>query len=169
MSYTNSNTQSESFTIINARKIAAKIATDLELFRVYYGKPDEQNITDYAVEAALLLNEKSLKMVQYGFKRYGNVILSLKYSVSPYNTLVDDNPGRIPAHENIEGATFFSFLEYSDYFFTLSLTDRETIKSFLPIKRGDGQTPTYSNGYWDGQRTFSSGGVGVERGIFRAI
>jgi hypothetical protein len=41
-------TRSESFTIINARKLASKVATDMHLCAQYYGMPTETRIREYA-------------------------------------------------------------------------------------------------------------------------
>ena len=54
MSY--SFTTSETFSIIHARKLSAKVAADMHLCAQYYGRPSEEQIRQFAEELAQYLN-----------------------------------------------------------------------------------------------------------------
>ncbi len=74
--------------------------------RAYYGWPSADDITQYAEEAAILLNGRYLQSVEYGFKRNGKVILALKYTARSDGTLQsDDRPGRVPVGLDVSGAS----------------------------------------------------------------
>ena len=49
---TSTFTESRTFTITHARYVASKIAADLDLLRVYHGRPSEQHATDLAEEVS---------------------------------------------------------------------------------------------------------------------
>ena len=55
MSYTTN--ESETFSIIHARRIASRVATDLLRFQSFYGFPSDKSIDDYEEELAVLLKE----------------------------------------------------------------------------------------------------------------
>jgi Bacterial HORMA domain family 1 len=95
VSYSISGT--ESFTIVNARRVTSKIAADLDLMRAYYGWPTADEITDFAEEAAILLKGRDLRSVEYGFQRYGKVIFALKYVARSDGTLQSDDRPRARA------------------------------------------------------------------------
>lgn len=168
MSY--SATLARTFTISHARYVTSKIAADLDLMRAYYGWPTVEDITGYAEEAAILLSERHLHSVEYGFKRQGKIMFTLKYIAKPDGTLqADDRPGRVPRGLDVSGASRYSYLCYSDSFSKLSFDVRAKIKASLPVSRSDGPTPETGNGYWEQSRTYSSNGEGVVRNIFRPL
>ncbi len=84
---TSSFTTSETFNIINARKLGAKVAADLYLCAQYYGEPTEDQIRKYAEELAQYLNEGYLAEYEFGFKRDGNRVVSWRYKVDEAGTL----------------------------------------------------------------------------------
>ena len=88
-------TRTRTFTITDARYIASKIAADLDLLRAYCGgRPSESLVSNLAIEAALLLDARYLKSVEYGFRRNGVTVLALKYVTRSDGTLTsDDRPG----------------------------------------------------------------------------
>ncbi len=57
MSYSHTKTSTSSFTITHARYLSSKVAADMHLCALYYGKPSEDKIRDYAEEVAQYLNE----------------------------------------------------------------------------------------------------------------
>src|SRR5579863_1772979 len=143
-------TETRTFTISHARHVTSKIAADLGLMRAYYGLPSENAITQFAEEAAILLNERYLKNVEYGFERNGKVIFALKYVARHDGTLqTDDRPGRVPVGLDVSGATGYSFLCYSDSFSRLSSSEQARIQNSLPISRVDKPTPQTVMGYWE--------------------
>lgn len=168
MSY--SITETRTFTISHARYVTSKIAADLDLMRAYYGRPSADDITRYAEEAAILLNGRYLQSVEYGFKREGKAIFSLKYVARSDGTLqTDDRPGRVPFGLNVTGAGWYSYLSYSDSFFRLNSEQQAKITASLPVSRSDGPSPETGNGYWEQTRCYSSNGEGVVRNIFRPL
>lgn len=166
MSYT--LTETRTFTITHARYVASKIAADLQLVHSYHGRPSEQDITEYAEEAALLLAARYLKSVEYGFRRDGLTVFALKYTARSDGSLVaDDAPGR--AYADIKDSdTFYSYLEYSDSYWKLGEAERARVKASLPVNRTGADAPQASPyGYWEQNRTYSANGEGVVRNVFR--
>lgn len=162
-------TETRTFTISHARYVASKIAADLDLLRAYHGRPSEQHVTDLAEEAALVLAARYLKSVEYGFRRNGVTILALKFVARSDGSLTsDDRPGRVHAEADLEGSTWYSFLDYSAAFLNLPQADRDRFEATLPIQRTGGPAPQAgSDGYWEQTRTYSSNGEGVLRHVFR--
>jgi len=164
-------TETRTFTITHARYVASKIAADLDLLRAYYGRPTQQQVTDFAEEAALCLAGRYLKSVEYGFRRNGVTVLALKYIGRSDGTLTtDDRPGRVYSQTNVSDALWYSYLEYNDTFYKLSPSERNRFEATLPIQRTEGPTPqTGTNGYWEQTRTYSSSGEGVIRQVYRPL
>jgi len=164
-----SGTQTQSWTITNARYVTSKIAADLDLMRSHYGRPSDAHVTAYAEEAAMLLAQRYLGTVEYGFKRDGKVIFSLKFEARSDGTLSgDDRPGRVPATVDVSGASFYSWMTYSASWYQLEAAERATFKATLPVDRTDGDTPVTAVGSWSSDRSYSSNGEGVSRQTFRA-
>lgn len=162
-------TYTQTWTITNARHVTAKIAADLDLMRSHYGWPTAQAATDFAEEAALLLAKRYLGTVEYGAKINGVVVFALRYTARSDGTLsIDDRPGRVPSDLNLAGASFYSWLTYSDEWWKLGSTEKALIESGLPVQRSTGSEPVVGYGTWSGQRSYSSNGEGVERQTFRA-
>lgn len=165
-----SGTQTQTWTITQARYVASKIATDLDQMRGHYKQPSAEDVGSYAEESAQLLAKRYLRAVEYGFKRNGVVIFSLKYEARPDGTLVsDDRPGRVPADVDISGAVFYSWLTYSQAWWELDESSRAGFKSNLPVQRTSGAEPEIGNGYWEENRTYSKNGEGVSRKVFKPL
>jgi Bacterial HORMA domain family 1 len=166
---TSTLTLTQTFTITEARYITSKIAADLDSLRLLYGKPEAQSVTEFAEEAAILLSKRSLKSVEYGFKKNDVIIFSLRYEVRPNGTLeADDRPGKIPYGLDMNGATFYSYLRYSDAFNSLPAESQLAIENLLPFQRNGAGEPTVSQtGQWVSSRTYSKNGEGVERLTFK--
>jgi hypothetical protein len=163
-------TETRTFTISHARHVTSKIAADLDIMRAYYGWPSENETTQYAEEAAILLNGRHLQSVEYGLKRNGKVIFALKYIARSDGTLqVDDRPGRIPFGLDISDTKPYSYLYYSDSFNNLPSGEKLKIKASIPVDRSDAPNPETGNGYWEQSRTYSSNGEGVLRNIFKPL
>jgi hypothetical protein len=163
-------TQTQTWTIAQARQVTSKIATDLDQMRAHYGMPSVTDVNDYAEEAALLLAKRYLKTVEYGFKREGVVVFSLKYEARSDGTLVnDDRPGRVPANVDITGAAFYSWLTYSQSWWDLDTSSRAGFKGAFPFQRTSGTEPETGNGYWEENRTYSKNGEGVSRKVFKPL
>src|SRR5690348_9176970 len=129
-------TQTQSWTITNARYVTSKIAADLDLVRAHYGTPSAASVANFAEEAAMLLARRYLGTVEYGFKREGLVIFSLRYEARSDGSLsVDDRPGRVPPDLNLAGAEWYSWLTYSDVWWTVDPNERANFEATLPISR----------------------------------
>ena len=166
-------TTTSAFTITHARYVTSKIASDLRQLRLLYnGRPGEQEIDNYAEEAALLLRDGYLERVDYGFKRDTTTgaewILLLRYVVRA-GDIADDHSGRVPPGVSIGGAYFHSYLTYTSKFFNLSQAERDRVKAGLPIQRSSGGEAGLATGTWGNSRAYSSNQQGVDRSVFRAL
>ena len=155
-------------TSTHARHIASKVAADLKrIQRIYQvNQPTDSEINDYQEEIALLLAAGCLGSVTYGFKRDGQWVIALKYTVSDGNLSGGDDPGGIRCDANISGAHFTSFLSYSHSWNTLSQEEKRKIKESLPILRVGGNDPG-ADMNWTGSRNYLSGDLGVTRSMAR--
>ena len=165
---TYSYTTDYTFTRTNAEYIASKVAADLRGMRSYYGQPSESWIWAFYQEVVELLVESCLRSVEYGFKRNGRRVITLKYEVRADGSLLDGRSGGVYARANISNAAWFSFLTYSDKWYLLSDADQQRIKKRLPFKRVSGKEPQDGDGYWVDDRSYSSRGVGAQRWTFRS-
>ncbi|MBZ5506004.1 MAG: hypothetical protein LAO78_11005 [Acidobacteriia bacterium] len=166
MSY--SYTRTETFSIIHARKLGAKVATDMHLCASYYGLPSEQDIRDYAEELAQYLNAGYIEEYEFGFKKDNKRVVSWRYKVDENGVLTtDERPGNVAAYVDIRGATFFNYLTQNSRFFQLSSTQRENFKANLPVQRANGEPPQDGAGYWTTDRNYFSGGRGLSRRTFQ--
>lgn len=163
-------TQSQTWTITQAKYVTSKIAADLDLVRSHYGRPTAQAVSDYAEEAAQLLNKRYLATVEYGFKRDGKVVFSLKYEAKSDGTLLtDDRPGKVPSNLDLSGTEFYSWLTYSSVWSALDEASKANFKSKLPIQRTNGNEPITGLGYWEDSRSYSKNGEGVSRKVFKPL
>jgi hypothetical protein len=161
-----SSTFTTTFTRTHAREIASRVAADLKLMQRFYGRPSDADIDDYEEEFVELLVGGHLRTLEYGFKRHGERIVSLRYTVAPGSRNAD-RAGGVYALADVGGANFFSFLEYSSAFDALSLTEQAAVKAGLPVQRSAGTAPGDGNGYWVDDRGYAAGGVAANRATFR--
>lgn len=163
-------TESSTFTITNARHMSAKVATDLQRMNRLYGKPSLSKIKDFEEEVTQLLKHGYLKKVTYGFKR-GNKMIepTLIYTAEmlSYSEANDDDPGRVKPGKDVTGATFYSHLSYTSSWFNLSSDDRNSFEASLPFQRGEADEPG-TDGYYDRDKTYSSGGRALNRSTLRS-
>lgn len=130
-----------------------------------YGMPSDSSINDFEAEITELLKAGYLQEVTYGFKRNGQWIEpTLRYTAQELanNSANDDDPGRIRPGADIVGASFYSFLTYSQAWHNLSTSEQQNVKSKLPFQRGFANEPSI-NGYLSNDRTYSSGGRALNR------
>lgn len=157
--------QTNTFTVTHARHIAAKVATDLKRLQRLYGMPSDNSIENYEAEIIELLKGGYLHEVTYGFKRNNQWIEpTLRYTAQELagNSANDDDPGRIRPGADIKGASFCSFLSYSQAWHNLSASEQQNVNGKLPFQRGGGDEPGV-NGYLTNDRTYSSGGRTLNR------
>lgn len=157
------------FTLTNAKYLASKILTDLKRMQRFYGKPSDKQIEDYGNEVILLLNNGYLDTVTYGFKKNDKWIEpTIRYTAQQLSSGLDDDPGRISTNANIDGATFYSFLTYSNKWDQLNATEKENFEKTLPFSRSEAPE-LQINGYWQSDKTYSSGGATLNRTSVKGI
>jgi hypothetical protein len=99
-----SYSESESFTVVHARKLAAKVTTDLHQCRLFYGQPSADMVTQYRDELEVLLAGRYVAEYEFGFERSGQRVLSWRYSVRADGSLQgDDGAGTIDPTLSVSG------------------------------------------------------------------
>ena len=158
----------ESFTLSHAKHLSSKVAADLTLVQFFYnGGPTDKAIDDYVDELNVLLKEKVLDWVKYGFHRSGDWVFYIGYSArSDFGGLTNDDSGRVPPGKNVTGASWLSMLQFNDRWRKLTAAERSQIESKLPFSRTAMDEPSERNGVRRSDRTYSKGGQALDRGIF---
>ena len=167
MSHTFTTTTTNTFTRTSAQYIASKVAADLRRMNNFYGRPSEQEITDFHNELVEFLLDGHVESVEYGFKRNDERVVSLKYTVATNGFLSDSHAGGVYARVDISEASWFSFMTYSSKWSALSQEALKTFNAKLPFVRALGETPKDGQGYWTIDRSYSADGVGTQRQTFR--
>ncbi|MFB9831564.1 HORMA-1 domain-containing protein [Actinoallomurus acaciae] len=162
-----SYTYAESFTRTHARRLAGRVTTDLRQSHVLYGSPSSSRLAEYRSELEELLADGYVDKYQFGFKRDGMVVWSLRYTVGPDGALTG-GAGGVPTGVSVAQASWFTFLSYSYTWDLLSDSAKAAVKKKLPFVRGTGSLPSDAHGYWEKDRTYAAGGVGVQRAVFRS-
>ncbi|HVM78157.1 MAG TPA: hypothetical protein VMU06_04020 [Stellaceae bacterium] len=162
---TYSITDSETFTLAHARKIASKVATDLLRFQSLYGSPSNEWIDKYEAEIVEFLRHDVVESLEYGFKRDGKWTEAVvRYRALPGGTLVaDDDPGKIKPRLDVSGASFTSFLTHNSKWSSLTQAERDAIENACPFKRVSGTAPPLEAGYWADDLNYVAGGRGLGR------
>lgn len=168
-SYTTTDTLSGTFTIVHARYIASKVATDLLRFQRLYGSPDDKWINWYEEELTVLLQYDIVDKVVYGFKRNNFwTMASVQYVALPGGSIqTDDDPGKIRAGVDVSNAFFSSSLTHNSRWLALSPAERANIESKLPFQRSAGNPSALERGSWTGDRNYYSNGRGLSRSTVR--
>lgn len=167
-SYTSS--ESHSFTITHAQKIAVKVAADLKRIQRFYGQPSDTEIERYEEEITQMLKEGYLKKVSYGFQKNGDWIEpSLHFEARDIGGLTasNDDPGRIRPGADISGARFYSYLTYSSEWWKLTEEERNSFRNGLSFMRSGANEPGI-NGYLSQDKTYSAGGKSVVRSTVKS-
>jgi hypothetical protein len=162
-----SYTRSTSFTIVHARHLSSKVAADMHLCALYYGKPTEERIRDYAEELAQMLNGGYVDEYEFGYKRNGKRVICWRYVVQGGQFLIDGRPGKVVSFADVSGASFYNFLSHSSAWFSLSERERDSFESAMPVNRSIGTLPSDGDGYWTTDHGYSAGDVGLGRRTFR--
>jgi hypothetical protein len=162
-----SYTRSTSFTIVHARQLSSKVAADMHLCALYYGRPSEELIRDYAEELAQLLNRGYVEQYEFGYKRNGIRVVCWRYVVQDGRFLADGRPGKVVSIADVSGAVFYNFLSHNDGWFAMSEREQGNVESTLPIQRTAGSLPSDGNGYWTTDHGYSAGDVGLGRRTYR--
>ncbi len=168
MTYTTTTTRT--FTRTSALYLASKVAADLRRLRSYYGRPSEELIGSYVEELTTLLAGGYLKLVEYGFRRNSQRVITLRYEVNSSGVLTtDSSAGGVYARADVNDASWFSYLEKSATWSWLTDQQRITIEAGISIKRTVGDAPRDGVGYWVTDRSYSSDGTAVQRQTFRPL
>ena len=169
MGTTFSFSESNTFTVVHARHIASKVATDLKRFQRFYGSPSDGWIDLYEGELIALLTQDVLSDVVYGFKRNGMwTQAAVRYVAANGGVLAaDDDPGKIRPGFDITGANFTSFLVYNDKWNRLTESARQGIQATYEMRRTTGDTPGLENGHWADDLNYFAGGRGLGRSVVR--
>ncbi len=167
MTGTSTFSAAETFTVVHARHIAAKIATDLLRLQRLHGLPHSDSIDKYEAEAIELLKGDYVERVTYGFCRNGLWVLGLSYKAVGGVLSRDDDPGRVGAEVDLSGTSFYSYLVYSATWFRLSEADRKRIQATLPFARTSASERGVENGYWQEDLSYAAGGRGLTRSTIK--
>lgn len=166
MSY--SYTTSESFTIAHARKLAARVSADMKQCNRFYFKPSDAEIEAYNEELVVMLAGGYVSKYEFGFKTADDRrVVSWLYKVTAAGDLDGGRSGGMHAWANVSTAKMFNFMSYSDDWFALDTAGRQKVKAKHSIRRTTGEPPLDGNGLWVRDRTYSAGGVAIERQEFR--
>ena len=167
-SYTITTTQS--FTITHARHIAAKVATDLKRMQRFYLEPNDYDIGCYEEEVIMLLKYDYLDTIMYGFRKNGNwTEPMLRYNKRDFSwsSINSDDPGKIRPGADIEEASFYSYLIYSENWNRLSQDKKDEFNKHRPFSRSGAPAPSIS-GYLVQDRIYAAGGRGLSRQSLRS-
>ena len=157
-------TRSETFTVTHAWHIVAKIGTDLKRMQRFYGRPNDQEITDYENEAVALLLGDYLDWVTYGFYKNGQWIIALKYAARYGGVLIaDDSPGRLPLGVDVSSCHFTSMLAYTNKWRQLNDIQQQQLYKNAGVSFTKREPGSDYYGAWRSDRTYSAGGRGVLR------
>lgn len=168
-SFTNSNTQT--FTLTHAKELASKVSTDLKRIQRFYGSPTDAEITAYEQELIAYLKAGLLDQVTYGFRKNGDFIEpTLNYKAKDLAGMysADDDPGKIRPGADISGAIFGSFLEQNGKYSDMSSTERSNFNATLPIQRGESANPGI-NGYMSSDKSYAAGGMALNRSSLKSF
>jgi len=164
-------TETTTFSLTDAKHMAAKVAADLKRMQRLYGKPEDSDIANYEAEVVALLKAGYLGKVTYGYKRYSDFIEpTLRYTARDLagSAANDDDPGKVLPGADIAGATFYSFLTYNSAWHALSAAQQAIFNGGLPFQRGTADEPGIK-GYLIDDRTYSAGGRALGRSSVRSL
>jgi hypothetical protein len=165
---TSTYTFSETFSLTDARRLAAKVTADMHQCQRMYGHLTATQIENYQQELTVLLHGGYVKSYEFGFKtKDRRRVVSWFYTVGPSGDLQGGRSGGLYATANVSAAFMFNFLTHSSKWFALSKSEREKIEASFAVQRTDGSPPQDGSGYWDSSRHYTSGGVAVTRKEFR--
>lgn len=165
VSYTSTST--DTFTLTNAKKLAAKVTADMHQCRRFYGVPSDVDIIAYNDELVVMLQGRYVSAYEFGFKQAGKRVVSWFYTVTAAGDLEGGRSGGLYAAADVRGASWFNFMTYDDAWFELSETGREAVRAQHTIRRAAGEPPSDGSGRWVSDRTYVSGGVAIQRREFR--
>lgn len=170
MSHSYTATETRTFTVTHARHLASKVAADLMRMHRFYKSPSLATIDQYEQELVAFLQHGYMSGVTYGFKRHDKWIEpTVKYIAQEVMEQgLDDDPGRVQPGHNIQGSSFGSYMTYSAAWHALTHAEQEKFKNTLPFQRVGATEPTVTNGYFQSDKTYTSGGISLGRSSIRS-
>jgi hypothetical protein len=167
---TYSATESQTFTIADAKYLASRIEAGLTYLRLYCGQLSEQKVKELTLEAAILLKAGILEKVIYGYKKDGDVKYALVYKVNNLGQIEAENEDStsINPPTGMEGSSWFSFLTRRSNP-KLTQSDLERIQQILPIQRSNGEEPSMINGSYGQHNSYSRNGYGMTRSVYTGL
>jgi hypothetical protein len=164
------NTYSETFTRTHARHLSGRVASDLRQSHLIYRSPSEDMLDPYRIELEEMLFGGYLREYQFGYKRNDVTVWALRYVVEPGGLLSTSSAaGGVPSRIDVIGAHFFNFMTYSGAWYTLTDAQRAAVRAASGIVRTPGTLPGTGNGYWATDRSFTAGGVALQRTVFKEL
>jgi len=165
---TYSYTNTDSFTIAHARKLAGKVSADMNQCRLFYGQPSEIGIAQYQDELVVMLADEYVDKYEFGFKTSDDSrVVSWRYTVTASGDLEGGRSGGLHAKADISGAVWFNFMWTNTKWWNLTDAGRETVRARHKIVRTSGEPPTDGAGRWVQDRSYGAGGVVLQREEFR--
>lgn len=161
-------TYAETFTRTHARHLSGRVTGDLRQSHMIYRSPSEAMLEPYRIELEEMLVGGYLREYQFGFQRGGVTVWALRYVVEPGGLLSTSSvAGGVPARIDVTGAQFFNFMTYSDAWFALTDAQRSAVQAKSGIVRTTGSLPGSGSGYWATDRSYTAGGLTVQRTVFK--
>jgi hypothetical protein len=165
---TSSYTNTDTFTLTNAKKLAAKVTSDMHQCRQFYERPSEDEILQFQQELIVLLAGKYVSKYEFGFKTNDDKrIVSWLYEVTTAGDIEGGPSGGLHAHANISKGKWFNFLTTNVNWSKLSEKDQTAVNAQHKVTRTTGEPPADGSGQWASDRTYVSGGVAITRKEFR--
>ncbi len=160
-------TTPETFTVVHARKLAAKIVADMHQCRRFYGEPTEAEITAWNDELVVMLAGGYVDSYEFGFKSKDRRVVSWFYTVSAAGELEGGRSGGLYPGASISGASMFNFMTTSASWGRLSERQRNAERAKHGVNRTTGEPPADGSGHWVIDRVYVAGGVAVRRREFQ--
>ena len=165
MSYTYTTT--ETFTLTNAKKLAAKVTADMHQCRRLYGDPSEASIAKYNEELGVMLAGEYVTSYEFGYQNDDERVVSWYYTVTPAGDLEGGRSGGLYPQADISGAEWFNFMTTNGNWSELTEAQRDGVRAKHSVHRTVGDPPSDGSGRWVSDRTYVSGGIAIVRKEFR--
>ena len=169
MSLTNTTTGTSPFTVTHAKHLSAKVATDLKRMQRLYDAGanglSDRMIEEFECELIEYLMAGYLGSVKYGFFRNNSWIYpSLHYTARELlqAMAIDDSPGKVYPGADVTGASFGSYLTFSQMWTRSSPEAKRKFRARLPFQRISGEDFA-AGGIWVKDRIYSANGQALSR------
>lgn len=167
---TTSYTTTDTFTLTNAKKLAAKVTADMHQCAQFYKIPSEERIRQFQDELIVLLAGKYVSKYEFGFKTNDDKrIVSWLYEVTSAGDMDGGPSGGLHPNADISKGMWFNFLTTSTSWAKLNEKEMADITARHEIRRVEGEPPADGSGYWASDRTYVSGGAAIIRKEFRPL